>query len=152
MINANIIGHLPIKLRPDPARVVIRPFVPADDPLLRERPRAQWIADCVLALDKDALGTELARVSASLAERHGEVPIVLVRRYPEVNGLLINPSAIDQDRSLLIGAYFSEEYAFEAAALQTRAWLPIRTNQEWPKATFDLCFRCAASERGMCPH
>lgn len=109
--------HLPIILRPDPARVVIRPFVPADDPSPRERPRAQRIADRVLALDENALGTALARVTAGLAERHRDVPAVLLRRYHEVNGLLIDPSAIDHNRSLLIGAYFSEEYAFEAAAL-----------------------------------
>lgn len=111
------IVHLPIILRPDPARVVIRPFVPADDPSPRERPRAQRIADLVLALDKDALGIALARVTAGLAVRHRDVPTVLLRRYHEVNGLLIDPGTIDHDRSLLIGAYFSEEYAFEAAAL-----------------------------------
>ena len=103
------IVHLPIILRPDPARVVIRPFVPADDPSPRERPRAQRIADLVLALDKDALGIALARVTAGLAVRHRDVPTVLLRRYHEVNGLLIDPGTIDHDRSLLIGAYFSEE-------------------------------------------
>jgi predicted GH43/DUF377 family glycosyl hydrolase len=111
------IDHLPIVLRPDPARVAIRPFVPADDPAPRERPRAQRIADLVLALDQDALAITLARVTTGLAERHHDVQAVLLRRYHEVNGLLIDPQAIDHDRSLLIGAYFSEEYAFEAAAL-----------------------------------
>lgn len=111
------IVHLPIVLRPDPSRVAIRPFVPADDPAPRERPRAQRIADLVLALDQDALDITLARVTTGLAERHGNVQAVLLRRYHEVNGLLIDPQAIDHDRSLLIGAYFSEEYAFEAAAL-----------------------------------
>ena len=111
------IDHIPIILRPDPARVVIRPFVPADDPAPRDRPRAQRIADRVRALTTAELTGELERVTAGLSERHRDVEAVLLRRYHEVNGLLIDPCANDRGQSLLIGAYFSEEYAFEGAAL-----------------------------------
>ena len=44
----DITTHLPITLRPEPARVVIKPFVPAEDPpgyIIKDRPRAQRIAD-----------------------------------------------------------------------------------------------------------
>ena len=112
-----LMTYLPIILRPNPARVVIRPYIPADDPAPRDSPRAQRIADRVRALTKAALIAELERVTAGLSERHREVEAVLLRRYHEVNGLLIDPSVIDHDQSLLIGAYFSEEYAFEGAAL-----------------------------------
>ncbi len=111
------ITHLLITLRPDPARVVIRPFIPADDPAPRDRPRAQRIADRVRALTKIELGVELGRVTGGLSGRHGNVEAILLRRYHEVNGLLIDPCTIDREQSLLIGAYFSEEYAFEGAAL-----------------------------------
>jgi predicted GH43/DUF377 family glycosyl hydrolase len=111
------IVHLPIVLRPDPARVVIRPFIPADDPSPRDRPRAQRIADRVLALGTDMLAVELDRVTTGLSARHRDVQAVLLRRYHEVNGPLIDSCVIDREQSLLIGAYFSEEYAFEAAAL-----------------------------------
>ena len=114
---SDIMDHLPIILRPDPAHVIIRPFVPADDPAPRDRPRAQRIADRVRALANSTLTLELERVMAGLSERHSNVEAVLLRRYHEVNGLLIDPSSIAYDQSLLIGAYFSEEYAFESAAL-----------------------------------
>ncbi len=117
MTDTGIIDHIPIILRPDPARVVIRPFVPADDPAPRDRPRAQRIADRVRALTKPELTEELVRVTAGLSERHSDVEAVLLRRYHEVNGLLIDACTIDREQSLLIGAYFSEEYAFEGAAL-----------------------------------
>ena len=117
MSQVDIMTYVPTILRPDPARVVIRPFVPADDPAVRDRPRAQRIADRVLNLDKAQLCVELERVTAGLSERHRDVEAVVLRRYHEVNGLLIDPSAINHDQSLLIGAYFSEEYAFEGAAL-----------------------------------
>ena len=62
MPNNDFITHHPITLRADPSRVVIRPFVPADDPpalVAKGRPRAQRIADRVLALDDAALKAEL---------------------------------------------------------------------------------------------
>ena len=120
MSEDDLMTHLPILLRPDPARVAIRPFVPAEDPpgnASNDRPRAQRIADRVLALDDDDLRTELERMSAGLTERHRDVERVLQRRFHEVNGLLIDHCSVRDEQSLLIGAYFSEEYAFEAAAL-----------------------------------
>ena len=113
----DIMTYLPIILRPDPARVVIRPFVPADDPAPQDRPRAQRIADRVLALDTAELGIELDRVTAAVSERHSDLEEVFLRRYHDVNGLLIDHCAISRKQSLLTGAYFCEEYAFEAAAL-----------------------------------
>lgn len=107
-------------LRPDPSRVVIRPFVPADDPPAlppKRGPRAQRIADRVLALGDAGLQAELDTVTAKLADRHRDVEHVLQRRFHEVNGLLIDHCSIKRAQALLIGAYFSEEYAFEAAAL-----------------------------------
>ena len=98
----------------------VRPFVPAEDPPgygPNDRPRAQRIADRVLALDADSIRSELERVSAGLKERHRDVEPLLQRRFHEVNGLLIDHCSIGNEQSLLIGAYFSEEYAFEAAAL-----------------------------------
>lgn len=120
MSDDDLMTHLPILLRPDPSRVVIRPFIPADDPPAlqsRPRPRAQRIADRVLALDKGSLRAELDQVAASLADRHRNVQEILRRRFHEVNGLLIEHCSIRDEQALLIGAYFSEEYAFEAAAL-----------------------------------
>ena len=121
---ADIMTYLPIILRPDPARVVIRPFVPADDPAPQDRPRAQRIADRVLALDTAELGIELDRVTAAVSERHSDLEEVFLRRYHEVNGLLIDHCAISRKQSLLTGAYFSEEYAFEAAALLNPSIVP----------------------------
>lgn len=124
MPQKDIMTCLPIILRPDPARVVIRPFVPADDPSPRDRPRAQRIADRVLALDKAELGIELERVTATLSDRHRELKQVFLRRYHDVSGLLIDHCVIEHEQSLLIGAYFSEEYAFEGAALLNPSIVP----------------------------
>ena len=54
MNTGGFVTHLPITLRPDPARVVIKPFVPAEAPLGEVAPgnaRAKRIVDMVLAFD-----------------------------------------------------------------------------------------------------
>ena len=107
-------------LRPDPRRVVIRPFEPDDEAaglVVTPPSRAQRIADRVVSLSHDDLKLELQRVTVSLAGRYNDIEGIFMRRFHAVNGLVIDHCALQDDQALLIGAYFSEEYAFEAAAL-----------------------------------
>lgn len=106
-------------LRSDPKRTVIRPFEPGDPPGfgVEGRPRAQRIADRILELDADALHAELKAMTDALAPRHRDLEAILMRRFGEVNGLVIDRCLVPREQALLIGAYFSEEYSYEAAAL-----------------------------------
>lgn len=120
MSEPDIVTHLPILLRPDPARVVIKPYVPAEAPpgfVTTDSPRAQRVADRVLGMDEVSLDQELKRVFENLDRRHCDAQHILRRRYHEVHGLVIDHVMVTHKQALLIGAYFSEEYAFEAAAL-----------------------------------
>ncbi|MEO7916062.1 MAG: glycoside hydrolase family 130 protein [Dokdonella sp.] len=120
MTESPLVTHLPVTLRPDATRVVIRPFMPADDqaPYARSNySRAQRIADRVLGLEVPQVGGQLEKVTQSLSKHHRDVPKGLMRRFHDVNGLVIEPGTISDEQSRLIGAYFSEEYSFEAAAL-----------------------------------
>jgi predicted GH43/DUF377 family glycosyl hydrolase len=115
-----IVTHLPVMLRPDPSRVVIRPFMPGDDPpefASATCSRAQRIANRVLGLDDNEVQEEWERVTAALSDRHRDIGRVLSRRYNDVNGLVIDPRTVTPTQALLIGSYFSEEYSFQAAAL-----------------------------------
>ncbi len=120
MSEPDIVTHLPILLRPDPSRVVIKPYVPAEAPpgyVTNDSPRAQRVADRVLGMDEASLDQELKRVFENLDRRHCDAERILIRRFHGVNGLVIDHCKAARKQSLLIGAYFSEEYAFEAAAL-----------------------------------
>jgi predicted GH43/DUF377 family glycosyl hydrolase len=119
MAKANMMTHSHLHLRPDPSRTVIRPFMPEDPPAfaVEGHPRAQRIAERVLGLDEAGLREELAHIMPSLASRHRDVEALLLRRFGEVSGLLADSRSIGRERKLLIGAYFCEEYSFEAAAL-----------------------------------
>lgn len=124
---SSVITRLPVKLCPDPTRVVIRPFMPADDqaPYIDpDRSRAQRIANRILGLARPDISDQLGYFTNSLAQQHRDVSQVLMRRFHDVNGLVIDPGAIDEDQSRLIGAYFSEEYSFEAAALFNPSIVP----------------------------
>lgn len=120
MPEPKVITHLDIALHADPTRVVIRPFVPADDVPVSGYTgpnRSQRIADRILGLDDAAFTAETTRVVSDLSERHRDVGKILTRRFHEVNGLKIDHCEVDLNKATLIGAFFSEEYSFEAAAL-----------------------------------
>lgn len=127
MNTGGFVTHLPITLRPDPARVVIKPFVPAEAPLGEVAPgnaRAKRIVDMVLAFDPATRAEELQRVSDSLTTRYHASETVLLRRFAEVDGAIIAGCSVSREQALLIGAFFSEEYAFEAVALFNPSIMP----------------------------
>lgn len=118
-MNEPLVTVLPVVLRPDPGRTVIRPFLPSDPPGFETpgHPRAERIAGRVLVLDEAELREELDRVRLSLDERHRDVPALLLRRFAEVADQVPDASSATEAHRMLIGAYFSAEYSFESAAL-----------------------------------
>lgn len=115
-----------VLLRPQSARVVLRPFVPAENGGVPSegRPRVERILERVLSLGEAALRDELGRVLASLTDRHRDVERVLQRRYHDIVDRFAGDRAVSPDQLLLAGAYFTEEYAFEAAALFNPSVVP----------------------------
>ena len=114
------IRHHDVVIMPDAARTIARPFVPsypADADGVAAPSRAVVIANRILALDDDELARDLFDVSRLLDTRHRDVADTLLRRFDEVAPMLKLPEAVDERRRILIGAYFTQEYAFEAAAL-----------------------------------
>jgi len=107
-----------LMLEPDPSRTVIRPFgfsYPAAFAGGRP-PRAVAVARHVMALDAHERAGLLAAMLAPMRARHRNADTLFLRRFEEVRGDL-GDIAPDVDQRLLIGAYFSQEYAFESAAL-----------------------------------
>jgi predicted GH43/DUF377 family glycosyl hydrolase len=120
-----------IHLRPDPSRTVIKPFsVDYPEPFRdAAHPRMRKVIDRVLSLDDETRRDECDTAIASLSERHRNVETTLIRRFEEVSDSL--PEKIDAtpDEQLLIGAYLSAEYSFEAAALFNPSMV-LRMNQD----------------------
>lgn len=115
-----LVSPLDLMLRPQPARVVLRPFVPAENGGVPGTPgpaRVRRILDRILGLDPEALATETARVMANLSGRHRDVERVLQRRFYDLVERHAKGCTVSPGQALLAGAYFVEEYSFEAAAL-----------------------------------
>ncbi|HEX7752173.1 MAG TPA: glycoside hydrolase family 130 protein [Novosphingobium sp.] len=113
--------HFPAAiLEPDPQRVMLRPFTPADEP--REgievaSSRIERVCSRVLALKRGVADAELLRILRGLQPRHVNPRRVLQRRFYEMAAEGLRGRALTSGQKLLIGSYFVEEYAFEAAAL-----------------------------------
>lgn len=105
-------------LRPDPSRTVVRPFEPGYPKGFGDG--ASWtqeVVDLILALDPEELARQLEGVTSSLDENHRDVDAALQRRFDDIAAKITCPHDILPDQQRLIGAYFAQEYAFEAAAL-----------------------------------
>jgi predicted GH43/DUF377 family glycosyl hydrolase len=107
-----------IVLKPDPSRVLFRPFNPMGD----ERPLR--ILSRVLALPENEVVTLLAQVLAEFKTRHQRLHDYLLVRYEFVRRLLPTDQPLSDERKLLIGAYFTHEYSLEAAALFNPSIVP----------------------------
>jgi predicted GH43/DUF377 family glycosyl hydrolase len=107
-------------LRPDPARVVVRPFKPVAEPRTYNSinaSRANHIVDRVLALDEAAVANHLAEVLENFRGRHRNLLEVFEARADAMGLDFAAHPSFTQDQRRLVGAYFVHEYSFEAAAL-----------------------------------
>lgn len=116
---------LPLVLEPDPARTVVRPFgfaYPAAFAGERDS-RPLVVAQRVLGLNEAELLEILDIVLGPMRARHRNAEAVLLRRYHELDDEIRRLGANDAQK-LLLGAYFSQEYAFESAALFNPSIVP----------------------------
>jgi predicted GH43/DUF377 family glycosyl hydrolase len=109
-----------LHLRPDPTRVIVRPFKPATEPRdlnPTDKTRANHIVERVLALDPDAADRQLADVLENFLGRHRNLLQTFEARAAEMEDALADHVAFTQVQRQLVGAYFLNEYSFEASAL-----------------------------------
>jgi predicted GH43/DUF377 family glycosyl hydrolase len=120
-----------IHLKPDPARTVIKPFGVEYPKAFRDnaQPRMLTIIERVMSLDATARREECKVVVDSLSERHRNVERLLNRRFDAIGGFLPDGVSPGPEERLLIGAYLSAEYSFEAAALFNPS-IVLRMNQD----------------------
>lgn len=115
---AAALRRLDIRLDPDPSRTVIRPFEFGYPRAFAQgvEPRAQAVVARVLALSPAARDCLLTSLLTPMIERHRNAETLFLHRFEEIRGQVCEQPA-DREQQLLIGAFFSEEFAFESAAL-----------------------------------
>jgi len=70
-----------------------------------------------MALSESEVRTLLEEVLAEFGDRHQQTRDLLKARFEGVRRSLLTDGKLSHDRALLLGAYFTHEYALEAAAL-----------------------------------
>ncbi|WP_395334579.1 glycoside hydrolase family 130 protein [Novosphingobium sp. BL-8H] len=125
MQTADVFTKLEPELQPDPARTVIRPFRFAyPEAFAQGATRAQKVVDRLAGLDQDVRERMLVFVMGPMRTRHRNAERTF-RWQVESLAEEIDVSALTQSDRLLLGAYFSQEFAFEAAALFNPSIIPL---------------------------
>jgi predicted GH43/DUF377 family glycosyl hydrolase len=133
---ATFLNRQAIHLRPDPARVIVRPFKPATEPRdlnPTDKMRANHIVDRVLALDSEAAAGQLAEVLDSFEGRHRNLSERFEARADEMEDAFATHGVFSKIQRQLIGAYFLNEYSFEASALFNPSIVPHPDQSDAPK-------------------
>ena len=118
MIAADVFTTLDVELKPDPSRTVIRPFsFVYPDAFTQEPTRIEDVAARVLALAPETRDRMLSLLTQAMEARHHNVKDLFLRRFEEMEGELADIHVEAERDRLLLGAYYSQEYAFESAAL-----------------------------------
>src|SRR5262249_3794751 len=131
-----------LTLRPDPRRVLVRPFNPTSEE------RARKICARVLALSERQVHALLARVQVEFGERHQKTQEFFQRRYQHARQFLPEDAPLSDERSLLLGAYFSHEYSLEAAALFNPSIVPHPDQSDLPHSSLRFILSLRATGEG----
>ncbi len=105
-----------LKLSPDPRRVIVKLFVPGEDAAV-VRTRAHALIDRIAALPASEAERLLDETRQRFDRRHQDLPATFRHHFDLVRHRADNAEQLSPERRLLVGAYFTHEYAVEAAAL-----------------------------------
>jgi predicted GH43/DUF377 family glycosyl hydrolase len=107
-----------VTFHPNSARVLIRPFIPADPA------RIVNIIGRALSLSEAETEEQLAAASADFGTRHGDIRSLWLHQFNKVKAHVFSSRPLSEIRRLYIGALFSGEYALESAALFNPSIVP----------------------------
>jgi predicted GH43/DUF377 family glycosyl hydrolase len=105
-------------LRPDPTRVLLRPFVPGD------AQRIAGIVNRVLSIPESEVDPLLEAISAQFTQRHQNIHDQFLERFEQLRLPIPDEPKLSLRRRLLIGSYFLAEYSLESAALFNPSIVP----------------------------
>ena len=120
MSQATFVNRQALYLRPDPTRVIVRPFKPATEPRDLnpvDKNRADHIVDRILALDAAVAATQLADILDNFQGRHRHLLKTFDARADEMEHSFSPHVPFTLVQRQLAGAYFLHEYSFESSAL-----------------------------------
>src|SRR5262245_55732103 len=141
MSNVNV-KRTGITLNPDRSRVLVRPFRFASSQ------RAVNICARVVALPEAEVRTLLNDVLAEFNDRHQQTRDLLMARFERIQSALLTNQKLSEERQMLLGAYFTHEYALEAAALFNPSIVPHPDQTNLPDGALRFILSLRATGEG----
>ncbi|MFC4116312.1 glycosylase [Nonomuraea zeae] len=123
MTGGDLATRLGPTLTPDPRRVIIKLFVPGEDAALT-RSRAAALIDRILLLGEDETTEMLQETLRRFGGRHHDLEAIFAHHHDLVRHRIPRDVDLSLPARLLVGAYFSHEYAVEAAAVCNPSMVP----------------------------
>jgi predicted GH43/DUF377 family glycosyl hydrolase len=117
MSSLPVTRHADVRIVRDPRRVIAKPFLPGEEILPDGSSRIALAVARVLALPEVAVVDTLRETEAGFTGRHRDLDGILEQNFAGVARRVAIPDDLSEPRRRLIGAYFTHEYAIEAAAL-----------------------------------
>ncbi len=127
--------RLPLRLKPDPGRVVVRPFNIAAEPrdlTATDLPRASRIVDRVARLGAAEIADAYDALWRSFHPRHRFLLRILDRRIEQLDAIIDCCGALDLTAKRLVAAHFCHEYSFQSSALFNPSIVPHYRQQDVP--------------------
>ncbi len=126
-----------ITLRPTNSRVVIRPFEVANES------RIEKIIARIASLSEHEVEGQLEKVMREFRDRHQRTREFFLHRFEQVRKYALTDQPLSENRRLLIGSYFTQEYALESAALfnPSMVWHPDQAGLAEGSRRFILSLR-----------
>lgn len=97
----------------------------------------------IMTIPEEEVEQQLQQVLAEFAERHQKLSQFFLKRFEQVRPYLLTDQPVSEARRLLIGAYFTQEYSLESAALFNPAmvWHPDQSDLPEGSRRFILSLR-----------
>jgi len=126
-----------IVIKPDHTRVLYRPFE------LKQEQRFVKIIARIMSLSEAEIKREIDEVMADFHYRHPRIKDFFLKRFEQVRHHLLTDQPLSENRKLLIGAYFTQEYSLESAALfnPSIVWHPDQSNLDEGSRRFIISLR-----------
>lgn len=126
-----------VVIKPDYKRVLYRPFI------IVSEERITRIIGRILTLSEDEVKNELNQVITEFEERHQRLRNFYLNRFEQMKKHLLTDKELCKERKLLIGAYFTQEYSLESAALfnPSMVWHPNQSDLPEGSRRFILSLR-----------
>ena len=109
---------------PDSHRVIAKPYLPGEQIFPDGKSRVELVVNRILKMPEGEVASTLAAAQQQFTDRHIDLDGILERNFVAVADHIDNPDHLSPERRLLVGAYFTHEYAIEAAALSNPSIVP----------------------------